>query len=266
MKTLRIIIFIIALILIFLDIGPFFTSGEINIGLLAGLFAGTVLLIYAVFFRHINLLITKTFSYTAGKAVLSIIAVLMCFVLFAGGYTLFSIVRYGHQSETETEYIIVLGCKVNGTEPGRFLNLRIKAAYNYLNNNPGSKAILSGGQGEGEDISEAECIFNALISLGVSPDRLIKEEKSKSTSENFKNSCALLESMNIKISDITVVTNDFHEFRAAKFAEKNGIRAYPYPAKTPWNGYLPFAVREVFAVWYQIYLGQNKLVKSGVLK
>ena len=53
----------------------------------------------------------------------------------------------------------------------------------------------------------------------------------------------------------TIVTNDFHEYRAAEIAKKNGLRAYPYPSETPWSGYLPFAVREIYAVIAQIYLG-----------
>ncbi|MBR6702260.1 MAG: YdcF family protein [Clostridia bacterium] len=79
------------------------------------------------------------------------------------------------------------------------------------------------------------------------------------TIENFENSVKNLENKGVILNEIIIVTNDFHEYRAARIAAKNGIAAYPFPAKTPWNGYLPFAVREVFAIGYQVYLGRNNL-------
>ena len=81
-------------------------------------------------------------------------------------------------------------------------------------------------------------------------------EKSKEfpSKENFENSVAMLNDMGVGINEITVVTNDFHEYRAYEFAKRCGITAYSYPSKTPWNGYMPFATREVFAVVYQIFL------------
>jgi uncharacterized SAM-binding protein YcdF (DUF218 family) len=266
MKLFRIAVFVFSAAEILLNIGPFFTSGEKNIGILAGVGTGMLFLVYALFFKKINSLIVSVWHYTPGKIILCLISAILTTVIIAFCFTFINVVRYSRESDKRPEYIIVLGCKVNGTKPGRFLKLRINTAFRYLSENPGSKAILTGGQGQGEDISEGKCMRDELISLGISPDRLTAEEKSSSTYENFRNSIEILEADGIRASEIGVVTNDFHEYRAIKYAEKNGIKGYSFPAKTPRNGYLPFAVREVFAVWYQIYLGRNNLRKTGVIQ
>ena len=97
-------------------------------------------------------------------------------------------------------------------------------------------------------------MFNTLVEKGIDPARLIKEDKSESTFQNFSKSVELMKQNGLNLEEITVITNDYHEYRASKFAEKCGLKAYSYPAKTPWDGYLPFAMREVYAVIFQIYL------------
>ena len=99
-------------------------------------------------------------------------------------------------------------------------------------------------------------MFNTLTEKGTDPSRLIIEDESKSTLENFRKSVELMKESDVDLEEITVVTNDYHEYRASEFAKKCGLKAYSYPAKTPWDGYLPFAVREVYATIVQIYLGR----------
>lgn len=86
--------------------------------------------------------------------------------------------------------------------------------------------------------------------------RLLIEDKSTSTRENFKYSKEIIEKNGIKSKKITIITNDFHECRASEFAKQNGFKPLRYPSKTPWNGYMPFATREIFAIIYQIYLAR----------
>jgi hypothetical protein len=56
------------------------------------------------------------------------------------------------------QYVIVLGCGVNGTEPSLSLRYRIDAACEYLTAHPDAVAVLSGGQGPDEDMTEAACM------------------------------------------------------------------------------------------------------------
>ena len=81
---------------------------------------------------------------------------------------------------------VVLGCSVKGTKPSRILEERIDAAYDYLSVNKDAVCILSGGRGPGEDITEAQCMYEVLTKRGISENRLILEERSTTTEENLK--------------------------------------------------------------------------------
>ena len=66
------------------------------------------------------------------------------------------------------------------------LNKKGLVALNqYLNENPKLQCILSGGQGANEEISEAKCMYQYLVSKGIDPHRLYQEDKSTSTRENI---------------------------------------------------------------------------------
>ena len=131
-------------------------------------------------------------------------------------------------------YMIVLGAGVNGTEPSLSLYNRLTAAEEWLNNHPNSIAVLSGGQGEKEEISEAECMYRWLMGRGISPARLYKEDASENTRENFYYSAELLKILNNgELPDkVAVVSSEYHLYRAKAFAELAGIEAVCIPAKT----------------------------------
>ena len=84
------------------------------------------------------------------------------------------------------DYVVVLGAHVKGDVPSKALELRLKAALKYARENEDTTLILSGGQGFGEDITEAKCMENYLTAHGISQERLVLEEKSTSTKENLK--------------------------------------------------------------------------------
>lgn len=112
--------------------------------------------------------------------------------------------------------IIVLGARVNGLVPSGALVQRTERAAVYLSENPETVCIASGGQGSGEEISEALCIKQQLLSLGISEDRIILEDSSTNTSENLDYSTDLLPD---NTETVGIVTNDFHVYRALLIAE-----------------------------------------------
>lgn len=117
------------------------------------------------------------------------------------------------------DYIIILGARVNGKEPSLSLQTRVNKAVEYLNENPETLVVASGGQGEDEEISEAECIIRLLKEAGIDESRIIREDKSTSTAENIRYSYALMEDENATVG---VVTNGYHMFRAKLIAGSNG--------------------------------------------
>ncbi|WP_300756825.1 YdcF family protein [uncultured Oscillibacter sp.] len=155
-------------------------------------------------------------------------------------------------SAIPVDAVIVLGAGVNGETPSAALWSRIRAAEDYLEIHPDVPVVLSGGQGAGEAISEAEAMRRALWKEdGAENARLLLEERSTNTAENFRFSKALLEEWGLDTgtATIAVVTNDFHCFRAHMIARRQGLKTIDVPAELPWwwltaNYYL----REAFAV------------------
>jgi len=139
-------------------------------------------------------------------------------------------------STLPTDAVIVLGAGVNGTTPSLALQTRIRAAEQYLREHPEIPVVLSGGQGNGEDITEAEAMRRALVADGVDPARLLLEERSSDTEENFAYSKALLAKHGIDTDTavIAVVTNDFHIRRACLIAGREGLTTLGVPAELPW--------------------------------
>lgn len=180
---------------------------------------------------------------------------LLAAVVVAFALTETLIIRDGERQPTRTpDAVIVLGAGVNGRTPSLALQSRIDAAEAYLKQYPAVPAILSGGRGRGEDITEARAMYDALTARGIDADRLTLEEESTSTAENFQNSKALLKEQGFDLlhAQVAVVTNDFHVFRARAVGESLGLNTFGVPAELPWwwlsaNYY----VREFFAVGKQ---------------
>ena len=148
--------------------------------------------------------------------------------------------------DPEADYLIVLGCQVNGTVPSRMLRQRLNAAVDYLNTYPDSTAIVSGGMGPGERITEAECMADFLTAAGIAPERIILETKATSTMENLTFSLELM----APGSTAAIVSNEFHLYRAGQMAQKLGLDAALVPASTELPILLAsYSLREIFAVW-----------------
>jgi uncharacterized SAM-binding protein YcdF (DUF218 family) len=149
--------------------------------------------------------------------------------------------------------VIVLGAGVNGTQPSLSLRTRLDAALEYLAEHPDIPVVLTGGQGYGEEITEARCMADYLVERGVDPERLLLEEQASDTAENFAFSGALLEQQGVDPAEsrIAVVTNDFHIARAELIGEwKQDYGAViGVPARLPWlHLEVNYYLREAFAV------------------
>lgn len=145
--------------------------------------------------------------------------------------------------------VIVLGCRVKNGRPSLMLRDRLNAAYEYLEKNPNSICIVSGGKGADESISEAECMYKYLVDKGIDKKRLIKEDKSKTTYENFEFSAKIIKEKSLSNS-VAVVTNDFHEYRASLLAKKLSLDFGSVPSKTVYYMYPVNYVRELFGILY----------------
>ncbi len=157
-----------------------------------------------------------------GKITLSLVGALAAVCLFA--VTFFSVSMADCISEPldRVDAVIVLGCRVRGETPTSLLISRCYTASEVLKQHPEAVVIVSGGQGQGEDISEAEAMRRLLEGYGISPERIYKEDKSTSTAENFAFSAELMQREGISGS-VAVVTSDYHQYRASLYARRAGI-------------------------------------------
>ena len=154
----------------------------------------------------------------AGKRALAVVVgvVLVGYVAMLG----LQAKDFRDKGEPDLDYIIVLGAQVRESGPSVVLSYRLDTACDYLASNENTRCIVSGGQGFNEPAPEADIMADYLISRGVDPARIIKENRSENTLENITNSMAFF---NPSSDRIGIVTNNFHVFRGAALARKSGI-------------------------------------------
>lgn len=146
----------------------------------------------------------------------------------------------------DSDYIIVLGAKVNGTTVSKALKERLDCTLSYAEEHENAKIIVSGGKGKGEDVTEAEAMSRYLQAKGIDPLRIIKEEQSTDTEENLRFSMKMIGDCSAKC---VVVSNRFHIYRAVRIGRKMGMKHIEgLAAKTdPWMC-VHYYLREAFAV------------------
>ena len=159
--------------------------------------------------------------------------------------------------EEDVSYLVVLGAKVRADGPSLSLQNRIDAAFSYLTAHPDTIAVVTGGQGEDEHISEAQCMFDRLTAMGIEKDRIWMEEKATSTWENLRFSLDLIEEKTgSRPAKIGVLSSEYHLYRAGLFAKACGVEFIGVPARTT-NPVLMvnYFLREVAGVWHFMLLG-----------
>ena len=198
------------------------------------------------------------FAHRMRKGFVRLVTILLCTGLAVFALTEGFILHAARGNPEEgRDYLIVLGAKVNPQGPSMALRDRINAACDYLTAHPDCTAILSGGQGPDEPMTEARCMYEELVKMGIDPSRLWLEGASTNTWENLKFSRDLLEANTGSVPDqIALLSSEFHLFRAGLFARRFGFEALGVPAPTS----LPllkvnYFIREAVAVWYYLIFG-----------
>lgn len=143
---------------------------------------------------------------------------------------------------------------MHGDTPSLSLVERLRAAKDYLDAHPNTVAIVSGGQGSGENMSEAQAMYDWLCKSGIDPDRIIKEDKAVSTYENLKFSREIIGSLTDKSDPtIAVVSSEYHLCRAKLIAKSLDMDIHTVPAHTTYFTIkLNYFIREAFGVTYQL--------------
>lgn len=225
-------------------VGLYFAFGTVGHGYL-----GCVLILAAV--------LTVVYHFS-GKKLSRVLTALLAAGLLAFAAVETPIIAAAHtDKDADCDYMIVLGAGINGTTPSLSLANRLTAALAFLEEHPDTVAIVSGGQGPGENMTEAEAMSIWLEARGIAPERIIPEAKATSTTENLRYSFELIRKRGDNPNgNVAIVTSEYHLYRAGLMARDMGVETYGVAGRTT----LPtlkanYFIREAFAVAYYWVFG-----------
>ena len=224
-------------------LAAFLRFALVGYGTLALCFAalGAIILLYRLLSRAL-LKLALTALLVLGVAVFT--AALVPVIRAAGS---------GPDADADVKYLIVLGAGVNGSTPSLSMTDRLQAALTYLDAHPHCTAIVSGGQGPDEDISEAEAMYRWLTAKGVDGERIVLEDRATDTLENLEYSFALIPDPDAAVA---VVSSEYHLYRAKFLAAALGrtVSGIPAPTSLPVLK-LNYFIREALGVVYYHVFG-----------
>jgi len=169
----------------------------------------------------------------------------VCFLVYS--------VVYGRiRSRRAVDFVVVLGAGLlDGTRVPPLLASRLDRGREVFDaqRTEGRDPMLvtSGGQGADEDLPEAHAMRDYLVDRGVPADRVLVEDRSRTTWENLRFSAEI---MREHVADYrcVIVTNNFHVLRAALLARRAKVDGQVVGARTAWYFWSGALVREFVAV------------------
>ena len=182
-----------------------------------------------------------------GRFVILAAGILAGFILVLGTIATANMIHACNKTPSQEATVVVLGCRVYGERASLMLRERLDAAVAYLEENPDAKCVVSGGQGPGENISEAECMYRYLMNKGIDSSRIYKEDQSTSTEENLEFSMEVIKANDLN-EEIAIVSNEFHVYRAYRYAGDSGLEAGCIPARTAGWLFPTYYIRELYAI------------------
>ena len=229
---------------------PLTLSVSLNIGNVTGLVISVLLFLYGLWMPWINKKIMKwrvhkvfTWLY---RGILGVIAVIALLVVVESA----CMVMAANKEPKSEATVVVLGCRVYGDRASLSMEERLDAAYVYLTEHPEVSCVLSGGRGDGETITEAECMYRYLVEKGIDASRLYKEETSATTRENLLFSEQLMKEQGLN-PEIAIATSEYHMYRAGMVADALGISWSAIPGKTAIWLFPTYYVRELYGILYE---------------
>lgn len=169
------------------------------------------------------------------------------FLLISSAYFFSSAINMIHPRASGIKHIIVLGSGLNKDQVTPLLRGRIEKGIEVYRKNPGSKLIMSGGQGKDELIAEAHAMYRYALERGVPDTDLIIEDESKSTMENLRNSIKIIDQ---EKPSVAIVSTNYHIFRAVLMANELGVRAKGFGKPTKKYFAINAFIREIIGYIY----------------
>ena len=252
MKIVRFIILFLAWLGIADTILIYVYTGGIDLGTLLPGIAGSIIL-FTILFTKFNFYKKKSRLF---NRIAKVILCLFLVWLISFGVLVTAFINAAvSQIDEDVQCVFVLGAGIKGETPTLVLQERLNFAIDYMNSHPSSIAIVSGGKGFGESITEAEAMYRYMVDRGIGQNRILKEEKATSTYENMLFSKKLFEdNKEESLVKVMIITSDFHMLRSKMLAERVGLQASGISASTPWYIYPNVLLREYLAYFKSLLL------------
>lgn len=153
------------------------------------------------------------------------------------------------RADARTVAVVVHGCGLRGGDVTPLLRGRLDRAIEVLRTEEAAGntpvVVPSGGRGDDETRAEATAMTEYLLERGVPADRVLPEDRSRTTRENLERSVALLRERGLS-GRLTLVTSDYHVLRTASLSRRLGLEARVVGAPTA-RYYRPSAFLREFA-------------------
>ena len=237
-----------------------------NLPVLVGILTGSALFLrfalrgyawwgYALLFVAALLLLHRHLPVALWRVVVILVCIGLAYFCFV---EYFIIKNARTDKDVGRDYLIVLGAAVYGDQPSLTLVRRLEGTLDYLNEHPDTVAIVSGGMGKGENVTEAQAMHDWLIAHGVPEERVIMEPKATSTLENLKFSFDIIRARGDEPQgNVAIVSSAYHLYRAKLMAKSLGVPDAAGVA-APWGYFfvmLNYFIREAFGVTHLWVLG-----------
>ncbi len=215
-------------------------------------FGVTIVGIHSIMFLVIGLFLLLKYRFSLSLRVWRFFRMgLILFISWLLSFILICMILMVNARDVEIQdpdYMVILGAGLNGEYPGLTLQERLNTSIRHLSRYPALKVVVSGGQGPREVISEAQAMKQYLVRHGIAEARIITEDQSQSTMENFRYTAAVLQKLNGQQPlRILIVTSTFHLSRAQLLAKRNGFMTGSITAPTPHYLLPANLLREYFA-------------------
>lgn len=248
-RVLRWLVGLLSAAMLIWTLVPAVEFGIFNLGSVALLLAFTLLLSGSLFFPALCRMLARLRRSRAGRWGLRTAAALLavCVGSVAVVAAMMADASTPADGGEEVRAVIVLGCQTDGYQPSPMLENRLEKAREYLLAHPDAVAVVTGGEGPGEGVSEAESMGRWLQENGIAPERILREDRSANTEENLKFSARLLRERGID-GRCAVVSDWWHLYRARHWARVSGLSMTPVACATPVSLLPVFFMREFCGV------------------
>lgn len=128
----------------------------------------------------------------------------------------------------EPKVMVIFGCKVETWGPSVLLQDRLDTALAYLEDHPDMRIVVTGGKGDDEHQSEAQCMYDYLVGHGINGENIYREDRARNTWQNVNYTLDLMKNEGWSLTDdVILVSSGFHLSRIEMLWDRARIARLP---------------------------------------